>query len=50
MCGHAHDPRLQALDADWLTALLEFAQQSPMGAVGAKPPDLSLHADSGHGG
>lgn len=27
---------LQAMDADWLTALLEFSQQSPIGAVGAK--------------
>ena len=24
------------MDADWLTALLEFSQQSPIGAVGAK--------------
>ena len=27
---------LQAMDGDWLTALLEFSQQSPIGAVGAK--------------
>lgn len=27
---------LQPMDADWLTALLEFSQLSPVGAVGAK--------------
>jgi glycosyltransferase involved in cell wall biosynthesis len=27
---------LQSMDADWLTALLEFSQQSGIGAVGAK--------------
>jgi GT2 family glycosyltransferase len=30
------DWALQAMDGDWLTALLEFSQQSPIGAVGAK--------------
>jgi len=30
------DLGLQAMDADWLTALLEFSQQSLIGAVGAK--------------
>ena len=35
---------LQAVDADWLTALLEFSQQAAIGAVGAKLhyPDGSL--------
>jgi hypothetical protein len=27
---------LQAMDGEWLTSLLEFSQQSPIGAVGAK--------------
>lgn len=35
---------LQAIEEEWLTALLEFSQQSPVGAVGAKLlyPDGSL--------
>jgi GT2 family glycosyltransferase len=35
---------LQAVDGDWLTALLEFSQQAAIGAVGAKLhyPDGSL--------
>jgi O-antigen biosynthesis protein len=30
------DPRLRPLGDEWLTALLEFSQQDPIGAVGAK--------------